>query len=266
MSAIKITQNHFTAANKVFGRQPDGLTAILRALATDNVTIALRAAGSLAVVDNSGGLVAGGASGYQPFQMPTVGGDVTTGSGGVAVTEFNTNLGHVEDAGHAFANVINKAAAILGLPVIATPSGVVATPGTIAAIPRSITGHGGAGSVSFASGVASYQAVATNFERLRAAANAVLGAIGAPMLGGALDVTYGPVVPGDLIAVPVAVATAGPNAMYGGDASVVFTRFADNLALLVAAWHDGIGGLAATPLGAVPAPIPGAPTYVAKLS
>lgn len=248
MTAILIKRHQFSGLGKVYSRDPDGLSAILRGIAIDNARLKVEVSGVKQFTDNSTGAAY---SGLVALTIPLVAIDATS-AGGAQTTALNTSLGKIANAGKVISNTINEASALLGLPASSAASGVQAAADTIAALDKTSTSATGASGASFASTLAAFKVAKDNFARLVNGANAIFAAVGASKVSAqvlgphSLDLA--------LIAIPAATSVAvGSGAVAKADADAFLTAYANNVATLAAKWNAAMnaGAPGAGPLHVV---------------
>jgi hypothetical protein len=231
MTAILIKRHQFTGLSKVYSREPDGLAAILRALAIDNARLKVEVSGVKQFTDNSGGTAG---SVLVALALPLVAIDATS-AGGAQVTALNTSLGKVANVGKVMTGTINEASALLGLPASSSASGAQATADTIPALDLTPTSASGSTAATFASTVASLRVAKDNLARIANGMNAVLAAVGASKVSAAI---LGPhALDLALIAIPAVVGSAPTAAVKKADVDAFLASYANNVATLAAAWN-----------------------------
>ena len=231
MSAIKVRKDHFVGTSKIFSREPDALSAILRGILIDSARLKVEVVGVADLIDNSTGVAA---ASLVAVPVPTVAINGTT-AGGTLASALNTSLGKVQNAGLVLENTINEARAPLGLPLLTGLSGTQAAANTIPAQDKAGTTGAGALAADYASSVAAFSVAKSNLVRLIHGTNEVLGALGlAPLVVGqgqtALDLALGTIP-------TVAASTTGSSALALTDATAFFTAYANNVATLAVAWN-----------------------------
>jgi hypothetical protein len=230
----KIRVGQFSGLGKLFSREPDGLSAILRGLAIDNARLKIEVAGVRDFTDNSGGTPT-------PILMtlPTTAIDATS-AGGAQTTALSASLVKIQNAGKVITNTVNVVRSILGLSPLVSASGTQATADTIPAQDLASTAATGNAAASFASAVASFQQVAFNMQALVNGANEVIAAIdpaGAPMFR-AYNERFPYVGHLTLAAIPAVISVAaGPGALAKADADAFLFASARDIAALAYAWN-----------------------------
>jgi hypothetical protein len=246
MNAILVKPDHFSGAGKLFGRDKDGLAAIVRGLAVDNARIAVAVAAIADFTDNSAGTA--GAS----VASVTVPGKVnaTVAGVGAKLTDFNTAKNSAYAALVAVAENVNKARARLGLPPL-TYTGAPAVSATIPAITTAVAGASGVNAATAVSVAAAIETLRTGLRRVVDAVNEVFVAIGVDPVGARLDGTpVGLVLPVPADGVASANGSDAADAAAAGDA---LEAFASGIATLADRWNDAFAqtAQATTPLNVI---------------
>jgi hypothetical protein len=248
MTAVRVRDSHFFGSSKVFGKESDALTAIVRGLAIDNARTKLEVAAITAFTDNSTGTASA-----EPFSLvdaPVAASGVfdASSAGGVQRSAFNTSVGKINNAHAVLGKQLNLARSRVGLkPVSGLATGTIATAGTLPALDLTATTASGTSAVDHASYVAVCAVLKSNHRIVERAAKEVFASVGEPIvtdaLTGAFDADYVLDAPGT-----VAAAATGASSVKLIDGTNLLADMANNIASLAAKWNAVFVGAGLTAL------------------
>jgi len=224
MTAIRLT----TAAQFFI---PPKVFDLFKGIAIDLARGKVQDAGVPDLTDNSTGTAG---SSFADLSVPSAKFDATS-AGGATLTDWNTAVTKIENAGKVLVNSFNNVRARVGLPVMSAASGTQASADTIPAQDLSVAETSGATSLAFTSGRAAMLVAKDNISKLAMALNEILRAIGHSAVTQNLT---GDMLSYSLAAIPAASAdTDGSSAVSKAVADAFLLASANNLATIAAAWN-----------------------------
>lgn len=238
----EISNHHFFGTSKVFGKEADALTAVIRGLAIDNARNRLQAAAIAALTDSTGGTASALPYTVADVPVPTTAFDATSLSG-VQLTAFNASLGKLANARSVLADSLNKVRGRLGLSMITFTDGTVAVAGTLPAQDLTATGATGASAADYATCVAAMNTAKSNLHKLLRALNKLLTAIGETTVVGSLLGNYTADYVMGAVVNPVAatVGTTTPSVSLAAGTAFL-AGMANAYATMAAAWNVAFVG------------------------